>query len=255
MPSGLMSFAYQVESERTTQELTLEKINIWFTNYPKFIDALFEVSYFIGNAKETESAEGHFYAFGHNILLRLPYTIRAICILIERGFYYEAMSLVRNLLESFVQLRYFHKHKDKINLHILKQRIKLKTMFEEIVPGYYNNIYGTVFSEFAHGGFASSIFRVKYESAAVGEITMGSKYNEMGCSFILNQVILILFGILNYIPIMFPQYSSLVPTETETKRIESIAWLDEQILKQRSVKQGTKEYYDLVDPLVRISAS
>ena len=97
------------------------------------------------------------------------------------------------------------------------------------------------------------IFRVKYESAAVGETTM--EVNTMnGCSFILNQVTLILFGILNYIPIMFPQYSSLVPTETETKRIESIAWLDEQMLKQRSVKQGTKEYYDLVDPLVRISA-
>jgi hypothetical protein len=252
MSSDLMSFAYQVESEKTTQELTFEKLNIWFTNYPKSIDALFEVSYFTGNAKETESLEGYYYAFGHNILLRLPYTIRATSILIEKGFYYEAISLVRNLFESFIQLRYFHKHKDKINLHVLKQRIKLKTMFEEIVPGFYNEIYGKVFSEFAHGGFASNIFRVQYKSAEVGETIMGSNFDEMKCSFILNQVSLILFGILNYIPIMFPQYSFLVPKETETKRIKSIAWLDDLMIKQKSAKPGTKEYYELVDPLVRL---
>lgn len=252
MSTDLMSFAYQIASERTTQELTLEKTNIWFTNYPKFIDALFEVSYFTGTAKETESLEGYFYAFGHNILLRLPYTIRATCILIEKGFYYEALSLVRNLFESFIQLRYFHKYNDKINSHLLKQRIKIKTMFEEIVPGFYNKIYGTILSEFAHSGFSSSIFRVQYESSGVGQATMGSQYNEMGCSFILNQVALIIFGILNYIPLMFPQYSSLVPNETETKRIESIAWLDEQMSKQKSAKPGTKEYFELVDPLVRV---
>jgi hypothetical protein len=196
------------------------KINEWITNYSKFLDALFEVSYFTGKAKELESPEGYFYAFGHHILLRFPYTIRATCILIEKGFYFEAVSLLRNLYESFFQLRYFHKHKETIGTHITLSRVKFKPMFEEIAPGFYKEIYAKQLSEFAHSGFSSLIFRVKYISAEAGETTMGSKFDEMGCTYSLYQIVPIFFGILNYVPILFPQYSTLVSKLTETKRIE-----------------------------------
>jgi len=246
-----MNFEYQLLSEEETQELTASKISGWLLNYPKHLDALFEVSYFLGQAKEVESSEGYFYTIGQGALIRLPYTIRAACLLIEKGFYFEAVSLVRNLYESLFQLRYFHKYPDKIKSHIMgKPRIRFKVMFEEIAPGFYEQEYGNALSEFAHGGATSSIFRTKYTSPAKGVTTMGSQYNEEGCSFSLNQIVAILFGILNYVPIFFPQYVSLVPPETEKKRKDSLAWLESGMKDHLKGKPKSSRFYNVVNPLI-----
>lgn len=251
MSKSLMNFSYQLQSESTTQKTTQGKINGWLSNYPKLLDALFEIAYFTGKANELESPEGDFYAFGHHILLRFPYTIRATCVLIEKGFYFEAVSLVRNLYESFFQLRYFHKHQDKIMAHVTKYRVKFKPMFEEIAPGYYDEIYGKQLSEFARGGFASLLFRVKYISADAGETIMGNKYDEIECTYLLNQIVPILYGILNYVPVLFPQYLPLVPKSTESKRKESIAWLEKAMSDHIADRPESKKLYDLVGPLIR----
>jgi len=252
MYNELMNFDFQVASEDKTQETTRGKIKNWIFNYPKLLDALFEVAYFTGMAKKIESPEGDFYAFGHHILLRFPYTIRATCVLIEKGFYFESLSLVRNLYESFFQLRYFHKHQDKITNHVTNRRIKFKTMFEEIAPGYYDEIYGKQLSEFAHGGFSSLLFRSHYDSPDSGKILMGNQYEERGCTYSLNQVVPILYGILNYIPILFPQYPKLVQESTEKKRKESIDWLERSMNIHMDSKPSSKKFYDLVSPLIRL---
>jgi hypothetical protein len=160
MDNELMDFNYQIQSESITDEVTRQKMAVWLSTYPSLLDTLFEVAYFIGTAEDATSPEGHYYSLGREILVQLPYTIRATCILVEKGFYFEAISLVRNLFEAFIQLRYFHKHQKKINAHVMERAVKFITMFEEIAPGFYKKIYGEQLSVFAHGRFASSIFRL-----------------------------------------------------------------------------------------------
>jgi len=252
MPNNLMNFNHQVNSEEITQEVTKLRIPAWFLRYPDLLNALFEVTYFIGKTDDATSPEGHFYTLGYNTLIQFPYTIRASSILLEKGFYFEAIILVRNLYESFFQLRYFHKHKDAIFGHwtIKKNKVLFKQMFDEIAPGFYQKIYGEQFSQFAHSGVSSSMFRTTYSSPEVGETTMGSNYHELGCMYTINKIIVILYGALNYVPILFPLYSSLVTDETEHKRKEALIWLESVMKADIEEKPEIQEFYDLVHPLI-----
>ena len=251
MSKELMNLRYQLLSEASTQEITQQQIPVWYLQYPTVLDSLFEVAYFIGSAKDATSPEGHFYTLGYQTLIQFPYSSRATCILVEKGFYFEAVSLVRNLYESFFQLRYFHKYQNSIMAHWTKKhRVRIKTMFEEIAPIFYDRIYGKEFSEFTHSGLASSIFRTRYAAPEIGETTMGSKYDEAGCTYSIHKIIVILYGVLNYIPILFPQYPGLVTETTEAKRKESLAWLESFMKEHLVEKPEAKEFYDLVNPLI-----
>jgi len=111
--SFLMNFEYLLQTESETIKISHDKHPGWFNYYNNLIDCLFHTVYYIGEEKEVESDEGYYMAFAHNQLLKLPYTVRAVTILTERGFYLESAQLVRHLLEVLVQLRYFNKHKEK----------------------------------------------------------------------------------------------------------------------------------------------
>ena len=141
MPSNLMDFEYQIQSEGITERITDQRLHGWLTKYPDFLDALFECAYYTGNPDVIESPEGFFHSFAHNILLRFPYTVRATCLLIEKGFYFESVSLVRNLYEALFQLRYFNNHKDLLKSHVVERRVKFKVMFETVAPGFYKTHY------------------------------------------------------------------------------------------------------------------
>ena len=91
MPKKLMDFKIPVDSEESTQETTIYKIPVWFSYYPTLLDTLFEVAYFIGATEDATSPEGHFYTLGYQTLVQFPYSVRATCILVEKGFYFEAV--------------------------------------------------------------------------------------------------------------------------------------------------------------------
>lgn len=246
-----MNFKTLVRSENITQQTSFSKLPIWFAYYPTILDSLFEIAYYMGTSQDVTSPKGHFYTLGYNTIIQFPYTIRATIILIEKGFYSESIILIRNLYESFFQLRYFYNHQDKIMPHWKKQsRVRIKTMFEEIAPGFYDQIYGQEFSEFAHSGIASSIFRTKYSSPQEGKTLMGSEYDKVGCEYAINKIIVILFGILNYVPILFSQYSNLVTEQTEAKRKDATEWLDFIMKSHVSEKPESKVFYELASPLI-----
>ncbi len=202
--NNFMNYEYLVETESSCLELTREKHPTWFKIYPLVINSFYEVSYFAGKEDDIESIEGAFLTFTHNHLLKVPYTIRAVSILGETGYYLESTLLVRNLLEILVQLRYFQKNKDKLNDHVLKvKKVRLRTMFDEFNPNLYKTVY-FVLSEVAHGGFGASVFMTKYSSPQEGKVIMDCDYNEMFFNFILNQMIPIVFGMLNFVPLFFP---------------------------------------------------
>ena len=213
-----MNFDYLLKTESETIKTSNQKHSAWFNYYNKLIDCLFHVVYFVGEEKDVESDDGYFMAFAHSQFLKLPYTIRAISILLEKGYYLESALIVRNVLEVFVQLRYFNEHREKLNGHVMKkQKIRLKTMFNEFNPELYTKMYFAL-SDAAHGGFGSTVYRTTYKSATEGSTIMGSTYNDMFSNYILNQLIPLTYGIINYIPLFFRQYKDLVITKIESNR-------------------------------------
>ncbi len=200
----------------------------------------------MGEEKDIESDDGYYMAFSHSQLLKLPYTIRASSILMERGFYLESALLVRNILEVFVQLRFFNNHREKLNDYVLKKkRIPLKIMFDEFSTKLYSKVY-FVLSEAAHGNFGSAVFRTNYKPTNLGTIIMGSIYNEIFSNFLLNQLIPLIYGILNFIPVFFNQYNDLVPSIIDSNRESLITKLKSMM---ESDPKSTKVFED-IKPLI-----
>ncbi len=244
--SYLMNFDYLLKTETETIKVSNDRHPAWFNYYEELIDTLFQLAYYVGEEKDVESDDGYFMAFAHNQLLKLPYTVRAASILIEKGFYLESALLVRHILEVLIQLRFFNKYKERLNKYVLrKERITLKTMFCEFNPELYSKMYSAL-SDAAHGGFGSIVYRTTYKSATKGTTIMGSVYNEMFANYLLNQLIPLIYGILNFIPIFFRLYKDLVPSNIELKRTSAL----NELKKMMNTLPKSEEFLKDIKPLI-----
>ncbi|MGA3243627.1 MAG: hypothetical protein ABSE41_03355 [Bacteroidota bacterium] len=246
-----MDFRYLFHTEIDTQKATERELHGWLTKYPEIINVLFHAAYFTGRVDDPQSADGTFQAFAHHHLLRFPYTVRAAAILLESGYYLETVSVLRNMYEVLVQMRYFHRHKDQVMAHALRQkRVRFRTMFDEIAPGFYDPMYARLLSEYAHGGLGSMIFRTSYSAADKGTTLMGCHFDADLCTFSLNQISVVLCGWLTYIPIFFPAFPTNAPRDLLGKRQSALDWLREGMDQHVKMKPITKEFYDLVEPII-----
>lgn len=244
--SFLMNFEYLLQTESETIKISHDEHPGWFKYYNELLNCLFQVVYFVGEEKEVESDDGYYMTFAHNLLLKLPYTIRAVSVLTERGFYLESALLVRHILEVFVQLRFFNKYKGKLNKHILKKkRITFKTMFNEFNPILYSTMYFAL-SDATHGGFGSSVYRTKYKSANEGTTIMGSEFQEKFSNYIINQLIPLSYGILNFIPVFFYKYKDLVPNDIESNRKSVL----KDLKKMMDSLPKSKIFFNDIKPLI-----
>ncbi len=75
-------------------------------------------------------------------------------------------------------------------------------MFNEFNPRLYSTMYWGL-SEAAHGGFGSTVYRTKYKSASEGTVIMGFVYDEIFSNYLLNQLVPLVYGILNFISEFF----------------------------------------------------
>jgi len=48
---------------------------------------------------------------------------------------------------------------------------------------------------------------------------MGNAYSEFGASFSLNHLVVLVYGFLNWIPLLFPQYPTLVPNQLKQREL------------------------------------
>ena len=253
MTTNPMDYRYLVQTETEARQTTVRELRGWSTKYPEMIDILFESSYYTGKSEEVESDQGMFFSIAHQHLLRLPYTVRAAAILLESAYYLETVLLLRNMYEVLVQLRYFHRHFDQLRAHSLrKRRITFRAMFEEVVPGFYENIYSRQLCEYVHGGAGSIIFRTTYQTSDQGTVIMGCQFSEALSTFSLNQMLVILSGWLSYIPIFFPAFPTLAPAELQTRTVSAIQWLNESADQHRRINPKAKKFYDLVAPFVSV---
>ncbi len=125
-------------------------------------------------------------------------------------------------------------------------------MFEEVAPGFYDFMYAKQLSEYAHGGFGSSIFRTTYSSAEAGTTTMGCEFSADHCTFSLNQIVVILCGWFNHLPLFFPQLVDLCPKEVVDNRLSGLNWLHDGMTQHLKVNPGAKRFYDCVNAMVAV---
>ena len=130
-----MSTAYLLSSELRTARATFDVYSGTIESLPGILDSLLRLPYFVDHPADPETVESGFHSWCFGRYVQAPYTVRTIWILWERAYYAEAAIVVRHLLETFVQVRYFLDHKDKLQSHLTATsqsgRVSCKVMFDE----------------------------------------------------------------------------------------------------------------------------
>ena len=248
---SLMNYEYLLESEAATQIKTVSQVYGFMENFPKIEDALLCLHYFLGPKPDPESADGAFHSWAYHRYFCLPYTVRGIYILWERGLYNEASILLRGLWEVLAQLLWFSTHKDQLNDHLTgKRRISFKAIFNNIAPGFYDLWYGKILSGMVHGGIAASFPRFKYTPPSEAEWTYGCEYDDKAAAFVINQLIDCLHGYLAHLRQFFPVVTFPDAGDYQPRIAEVQAWLVRGIFAQLRTNPKSAHWYDIIGPLI-----
>jgi hypothetical protein len=231
MNEKLMNLDYLIETEQETIEISLNTFGKAKSYLDTLVDLLFNLNHFIDEKVELETTDHFFQVFAFNTYARTPYSLKVIGDLWVKGYYLEAIILIRHLLEGLVQVRYFYNHRDKISDHSLGiKRVSFKVIFEEIVPGFYDAYYGKLLSSFAHGNFINALFREERESAEKATIIHGSKFNDKHSLSIIKQSLAYGYGFLNFMDIIFPSFKNKIEKDLSTKLKELLKELHSKFI-------------------------
>ena len=193
-------------------------------------DSVLALMYGLGPQPPQETHEGAYRTFAFERFGEVPYTLRAIDVLSVRGHYPESIALVRGLVESFVQLRYFAKYPDRLRQHLLatnaKGRVRFVTMFDEFSPGFYPKIYGQLLSGIAHSGMGlSALLPVEpatNDQPAKSLGRYGCEFNAGHAALVVNITSAILHGFLVHFSTFFPVATPSEETIVEYKGLADV---------------------------------
>lgn len=186
-------------SAEAVGRLTDSRLAGFAKDFAKAGDILLKLQYLKGHTVDPNSEEGIFQYFCSGHYLQAPYTFAAAYNLYGLGYYMETIILIRNLVEVLVQMRYFYRHKDKIDGH--KQgvkKIKFSVMFDDIAPGFYKRWYGDQLSAVAHGGPIKNLFRYQRKDGHIQtQVVMGCQYDELFAGVFTNYSTALFYAYLN----------------------------------------------------------
>lgn len=256
-----MSFDHLLVTEQETILFTRSYLKGAHDNIPHIIDVLLQLIYFTGPEKNIDTNEGEFHSYCWHQYLGAPYSLRACYILYERGYYLEATFILRHLIEMFVKIRYFQKHKNlvksiwankkpKITLPNGKKKdLTIKVIFDDISPSYYEKDYGKLFSGFLHGRI-SSIFRVDRKSSTKGTVRMGAKFIERYAGFILNNFVAFSYGYLNWFPKFFPDGFATIGSDLLEQYKKNVTWLKGSMNKHKKEQLSSLSWYQRIEKII-----
>lgn len=248
-----LGITYLLQSEEKTLDYTRSLFSGLTEQYPIMVDVLFKLPYYTGELDTIETPMGIFQSHCYRCYLQAPYTFWSVYSLWEKGYYLESFILFRNLLEMFIQLRYFQKYPEKTQGHMnqalpenKKHRIAFITMFNEFAPGFYKDVYGPVLSGFAHGTTPGLIFRV--ESSSNLTVVMGNVFDDYKATFALNHILVLLFGYLNLFEFFFPK--NALSKESLPALDASKTWLEHSMASHQKVNPNANSFYEHFNKII-----
>ena len=218
-------------------------------NFPLIIEVLLMLIYYTGKHKNIESVDGGYFSYCWEQYYLTPYTMNACFLLLSRGYYAESAILLRRVLEVLVKMKYLQKHKEEVEKVWLnrKDAPRIKRMFEEVCPNYYDEIYGKPLSGFVHGGASASLFK---RDLAKRQVDTGLVYNEDGAAYIVNQFIVYALGYFNLFPTLFSEGFAQVDQKKKLQYLQAKQWCLEAISAHKKSRPKSIEWYRLAEQLL-----
>lgn len=252
MSKHLFGLEDLLESESKTIIDTNSRLYGVYEKFPFIINLLFKVPYYRGEFDDVTTDIGGFQSFCYTHYVQAPYTLWTTYSLYQKGYYLESLIMYRNLLETFIQMRYFEKFPEKLTDHITgKRRIQFKVMFDEFAEGFYKITYGEILSGAAHGMVMKDIFRVVRKSPTEARAVLGCEYNEDHATLIVNLLIPLLFGFINFFPKVFSKNTLKEDADLLTSLQNCKEWLERSMEEHKKINVRSKGWYEKFERIIK----
>ncbi len=196
-----------VESEEIKRNKTISNVSGLYNCIPHIYNTLLKLPFCVGKLAEDDDLnmikiQDVFQLYIYDF----PFKVRNIYSLMEIGSYSDAAILYRSLIESFIFYKYYIIKKDGHGLskYILRESKKtIKDIFEDVVPGYYNDIYSQL-CNFTH---SNPLFQGLFRGNVSKEKPLKSNINNINIDwfgYIHNQLIPLIIGVVEMYKIVFP---------------------------------------------------
>ncbi len=243
-----------VESEQAVELAASAEYAPILRDFPKVVNVLLRLPAHLGPRPSGDRAGFHEFAWMD--YTQLPHSSWVIFGLWKRGYFYEASSLIRTLIETFVQVRYFHEYPALLVGHLegaKKGRVHFKTIFDAILPGYYDKTYGEVLSRFAHGKGGQVLARMEFEPGSIDEVAHHPECwdNPPLRSFVITSLISIVLGYLRFSTRFFPAHELRLAPDLFHELPKATSWLSNVSTVDRTVSAGAEEWYGMLDHMTR----
>lgn len=241
-----------LDSELKTIVDTESRLRGVYEEFPLIIDLLFKLNYCRGEVEDVTTDIGIFQSFCFTHYAQAPYTLWSIYSLYEKGYYLESIILYRNLLEAFIQMRYFHKYPQKLTDHITGDtRIRFITMFDEFSKGFYKITYGEILSGASHSMVWKDVFRVVRDSQTKDRVVMGCEYNEDHATMVVNFLTPIFYGLLNLFPTVFSKNTLKENADFGVNIQKHMEWLERSMEQLKQVNPKSVAWYEMFDKIIK----
>lgn len=252
MTGRLMNYNGLLATEQSTNAITESRLAGITDNFPCIWDALSHLAYYCGKSPDTDTPDGVFHSWCRAHYVRITYSFRSAYLLCFLGYYLESVIVLRHIIEVFAQIRYFDKHRSELEDHWKRTKIvRFKAIFDSLSPGYYEKFYGRQLSSLAHGGLGTSMFRFECYSPTESRTVMGSEYNEMLATYILIQIIAMLYGFLSYFPKFFPQFDLIADSDTKDARQDAMQWLEKCMNSHKTEYPKSHAWFQHIDKIIK----
>ena len=234
-----------VGQELNVEQTTLQHLGKFFELHARAIDCLIRMVYWI---PATDSSEvGKYKAQARLWLHSATHSFRAEQKLALSGYYLEAEIIGRHLVEVLAKMRYFHAHPEKLDAFNLLTTgkpapVSFKTMFDEVMPGYYEE-YKFTLSYPAHGGSGASAYRIQRDLSGNRTLDTGVAYKEFWATAFINWQNVLLLGYLRTYKRLFPELISDLSASEQQELNEVEAALEAAIKSHVEFKGGENSWH------------
>lgn len=219
-----MPYEILLNSEPIKRRKTMEAIPGFYNFTPSLFNVLLLLSHSRGELCNIEDKENvqiqdlfQFYIYD------FPFKLRNIISLMEIGSYADAIILFRTLAENFIVYKYFIVRSDGTglsNYYSRKTSKKIKDVFEQVAPGYYDSLY----DELGHATHGDPILQAIMRGNVSKSEPIKSNINNINLdwfSYVFNQLEPIIIGVIELYKKVYPN-NTLNTSKSVKKNLDVI---------------------------------
>lgn len=247
-----------LEAESQIEQETHEAFGKWFQKFAESMGVLIGLSYLKYDLPDPAEEDDCFYNSAVILLFaNIANWFRSCSILLETGHYDQALSLCRSILESLVKYKYYSNKtklfkKNEISGTSISLNVMLKEITKEDATKQKSDSYKIYkfLCKFTHKSVGTIFLSVSKQDSEEKIITQLPSFKKEMAAIIINHLMYLIFGYLNFAPSVIPFNWKSTEPDFEKNYMEIKDWFENQIKKHSQTSPKGQEWYEALKKIV-----